>query len=161
MENRYCPNCGQRITEQGAFCINCGYNFSQLNQVSNDISKVDVSNISENANMNNSNINNNMNMDNNNNVFNDVNNYNTNVNQQVASYTNGMAIAGFVVSIVSLCCCCYSSFLAIIGIILSIIGLSNANNNGGKGKGYAIAGIVTSGISIFLSIIFIVIMMFA
>ena len=152
MENRYCPNCGQKITEQGAFCINCGYNFSQLNrvdQVSSDIPKVDVNNISEN----------NMNM--NNSTFNGVDNYNTNVNQQAPSYTNGMAIAGFVVSMVSLCCCCYSSFLAIIGLILSIIGLTNANNNGGKGKGYAIAGIVTSGISIFLSMIFIIIMMFA
>ncbi len=28
---RFCPSCGQEITEEGTFCINCGYNLNQNN----------------------------------------------------------------------------------------------------------------------------------
>ena len=63
---------------------------------------------------------------------------------------NGMAIAGFV--------CSFFSFLAVIGLILSIVGLqrSKTPEYNGKGKGLAIAGIVLSCITIFYWIIIIV-----
>ena len=55
--------------------------------------------------------------------------------------TNGLAIAGFVVSLVSmvLCCC---GLLGLVGLILSAVGLSQINKKGQKGKGLAIAGLV-------------------
>ena len=61
-----------------------------------------------------------------------------------------MAIAGFVISLVSLLCCGYSSWL---GLIFSIIGLVNANKNEGEGKGLAIAGIVISSILLIIIVL--------
>lgn len=70
------------------------------------------------------------------------------------SKTNGLAVAGFVLSIISLCCCGVTS---IFGLIFSIIGLVDCNNKNQEGKGLAIAGIIISGIFILLSIIICVI----
>ncbi len=55
---------------------------------------------------------------------------------------NGIAIAGFVLS--------FFSFAAVIGLILSIVGLQKSKTPelNGKGKGLAIAGIVLSCITI-------------
>ena len=139
--NKFCPSCGQEITEEGTFCINCGYNLSQLNQVQDEV-QVQVQN--PNPNQNNYN----------NNNFNG--NYNQNV-QMVPTYTNGMAITGFVLGIVSLLCCCYTSILAVVGIVFAIVGLNNANTHGGIGKGFAIAGIVLNSISILIAFIYIAI----
>lgn len=55
--------------------------------------------------------------------------------------TNGLCVAGFVVSLVSILCCGLTS---IIGLILSIVGLILANKRGQGGKGMAIAGIIIS-----------------
>ncbi len=63
--------------------------------------------------------------------------------------TNGFAIAGFVISIVSIFCCALPSWL---GLVFSIIGLVNANKGKGEGKGLAIAGIVISAILLVLLI---------
>lgn len=62
--------------------------------------------------------------------------------------TNGLAIAGFVISIVSPICCCGT--LSVLSLIFSIIGLSQINKNSEDGKGLAIAGIVISGVSILI-----------
>lgn len=75
-----------------------------------------------------------------------VNNVVTSVNQK----TEGTAIAGFVVSLVSMLCCGGTST---IGLILSIIGLILCNKNNTKGKGFAIAGIVISSILFILLIV--------
>lgn len=55
--------------------------------------------------------------------------------------TNGLCVAGFVVSLISILCCGLTSF---IGLILSIVGLILANKRGQGGKGMAIAGIIIS-----------------
>lgn len=55
---------------------------------------------------------------------------------------NGMAIAGFVCSF----------FIAIIGLILSIIGLTQVNKTKEKGKGLAIAGIIIAAVEMIGSI---------
>ena len=66
---------------------------------------------------------------------------------------NGVAVAGFVTSLVfSLCFCGIFSWLS---LILSIIGLSKAKDYEGKGKGFAIAGIIISALSLILLIAFI------
>lgn len=75
------------------------------------------------------------------------------VNQTIVTEkrkSNGMAVAGFVISLVSLICCGGSSFL---GLVFSIIGLVNAKNCDGEGKGLAIAGIIISSIFIVIFII--------
>lgn len=64
--------------------------------------------------------------------------------------TNPLAITGFVISLVSFLCCGYCS---IVGLIFSIIGLSQINKNNGKGRGLAIAGIVLSSVGLLVLII--------
>ena len=66
--------------------------------------------------------------------------------------TNGLCVAGFVVSLVSILCCGLTS---IIGLILSIVGLILANKRGQGGKGMAIAGIIISALFtlLFLAIV--------
>ena len=54
---------------------------------------------------------------------------------------SGLAIAGFVVSIISIFCC---GFTAIIGLILSIAGMISASKKNKKGMGFAIAGLIIS-----------------
>lgn len=63
--------------------------------------------------------------------------------QPVYDDSNPLAVAGFVLSF----------FIAIAGLICSIIGLTKANKEGRKYKGLAIAGIIISIASIVLSII--------
>lgn len=60
---------------------------------------------------------------------------------------NGIAIAGFICAILG---------FNIIGIILSAIGISNANKNGGKNKGLAIAGVIISCIRLVIAIIVVI-----
>ena len=75
-----------------------------------------------------------------------------NINQTIINnpkQANGFAIAGFVLSLISLLCCGTTSVL---GLVFSIIGLVNANKQNGEGKGLAIAGIVISSIMIILFI---------
>ena len=68
-----------------------------------------------------------------------------------AKKTNGLAIAGFVVSLVSLLCC---GACSVVGLVLSIVGLVQAKKYDGNGKGMAIAGIIIGAIAIVLWIVF-------
>ncbi len=80
---------------------------------------------------------------------------NTNVSVNNTVYvqkkTNGFAIAGFVISLVSIFCCGGTAWL---GLVFSIIGLVNANKSDGEGKGLAIAGIVIGAILLLLLVAF-------
>ena len=60
---------------------------------------------------------------------------------------NGIAIAGFICAILG---------FNILGIILSAIGISNANKTDGKNKGLAIAGVIISCIRLVIAIIAII-----
>ena len=71
--------------------------------------------------------------------------------------TNGLAIAGFVLSLTSI----ILSPLAILGLIFSIIGLTQINKNGEEGKGFAVAGIIVSAVLLFFILIFLLIFLFA
>lgn len=73
--------------------------------------------------------------------------------------SNGLAIAGMVVGIVSICFPFYS-IVAIVGLILSILGF-NKSKQTNKNKGIAIAGIVCSIIGIIIGIIQIIIVIAA
>ena len=71
---------------------------------------------------------------------------------------NGLAIAGMVLGIVSLAtfCAWYLSIpCAIVGLILSVVGLKKSQIVG-KGHGMALAGVITSVIAIGLAILVII-----
>ena len=63
---------------------------------------------------------------------------------------NGLAIAGFVISLVSLLCCGASSW---VGLVFSIIGLCESKKYNNDGKSLAIAGIIISACMLVLWII--------
>ena len=65
-------------------------------------------------------------------------------NNNKVQLTNTMAIVGFVMSF----------FNGLIGLIFSIIGMSQIKKTGEPGKGYALAGIIISAVSMFLGLIF-------
>lgn len=57
--------------------------------------------------------------------------------------TNGMAIAGFVLGLLSLVCCFIGPPFSILGLIFSCVGLAQINKESAQsGKGLAIAGII-------------------
>ncbi len=75
------------------------------------------------------------------------------VNNTAPAHTSDLSVGGFVLSLIGFLCCC--GLPSIIGLVLSIVGLSNINNgkcpNGNKGL--AIAGIILGSISILFSIV--------
>ena len=92
--------------------------------------------------------------------FNDLSTQNNNVITPVSvssDYTNGMGIAGLVISIVSFICCCGS--LSWLSLIFSIIGLSKAKQNNGAGKGISLAGLILSIIGLLIIILYVVFFM--
>ena len=64
--------------------------------------------------------------------------------QQHPTRSNTVAIVGFV----------FAFLIPLVGLICSIIGVNNAKNCGGSGKGLAIAGIIVSIVMMILSAIF-------
>ncbi|MBO5120553.1 MAG: DUF4190 domain-containing protein [Bacilli bacterium] len=126
--NQHCPACGTKIEGDSKFCTTCGYSLE---------TKVNNQNSSQASNTNATNTNY------------DINN-NFTTYEGVKQYTNGMAIAGLVISIVSLILCCGS--ISLIGLIFSIIGMNKAEQNNDIGKGIAIGGLVVNilGILLFL-----------
>lgn len=76
--------------------------------------------------------------------------------QPVEKESQGMAIAGMVLGILSLVCCCtgYVALVAgIVGFVLSLIALIQKK----PGKGMAIAGIVCASVSIIMLVVMIII----
>ena len=125
---KFCRECGKELEQNSKFCKNCG---TKIEEEKTEEANASNENTNESA----------------------ASNAGTNVtyNQTyVTKKSNGMAIAGFVISLVSLLCCGYSSWL---GLIFSIIGLVNANKNEGEGKGLAISGIVISSILFILIVL--------
>ncbi len=64
----------------------------------------------------------------------------------VKDNNNSMATAGFVVSLISWLLCCGS--FSWLSLIFSIVGLVQAKDKNGNGKGLAIAGIIISAIAL-------------
>lgn len=118
---RFCSNCGSEVGLDDNVCGNCG-------NVINNNASIPVNN------------------------FQSVNNAQSFNNSQPIqnNQTDGFAVAGFILSLVSILCCGGTSFL---GLIFSIIGLVNCNNTGKGGKGLAIAGIVLSAIILIIFIL--------
>ena len=68
-------------------------------------------------------------------------------NTQKYQPSNTMALVGFVMSF----------FNCIVGLILSIIGMSQIKKTGEPGKGFALAGIIISSVSLVFTTIFLII----
>jgi hypothetical protein len=68
--------------------------------------------------------------------------------------TNSYAQAGMIFGILSLVCCCCGFPFGILGLVFSLIGLSqiNANPQLHEGRGMAIAGLILSILSLLLSV---------
>lgn len=84
-----------------------------------------------------------------------VNNSNaTEINNQSNNYvkTNGFAVAGFVISLVSLLIN-FWGIVGLLGTIFSAIALNEINKHNEKGKGMAIAGLIIGIIGIIWGII--------
>jgi hypothetical protein len=66
--------------------------------------------------------------------------------------TNSYAQAGMIFGILSLVCCCCGFPFGILGLVFSLVGLSqiNAHPELHEGRGMAIAGLVLSGLSLLL-----------
>ena len=78
------------------------------------------------------------------------------VNQNVSvKKSNGMAIAGFVISIVSSVLCC--GIFNWLSLIFSIIGLVKSKEQDGEGKGLAIAGIVISAVLLVIYLLWMIV----
>lgn len=127
----YCSKCGTEVSDGYAFCSNCGAELAKNDNVS------------------------------------EVNNYvapqqnqavppalplqyqesynNTQPQPQNAKF-NGMSIAGFILSLCAFLIDEAGIVCAILGLVFSIIGLASKNQLKSKGKGFAIAGLVISGI---------------
>lgn len=74
---------------------------------------------------------------------------------------NGFAVAGLVLGIFSLTiglCCCYGVPFNVLGLIFSLIGLSQINNDPRRytGRGIAITAIVLCIVSIFLAVLLLI-----
>ena len=68
--------------------------------------------------------------------------------------TNGMAVAGFLLSLFALFCCCCGPVPSILGLVFSCIGLVQTNRDPlQSGRGLAIAGIVLAAIGLMISLI--------
>lgn len=73
--------------------------------------------------------------------------YNENYSENFSDRSNAIAIVGFVLSF----------FVAIAGLVCSIIGYKAAKNEGREHGGLALAGIIISAVSMVLSLIFTII----
>ena len=118
---KYCVNCGTKLEKGAKTCSYCGFTVEGADDNSNNNTTNDT-------------------------TVNTVKNQNVNVQQ-----ANGLAIAGFVTSLVSLICCCGG--ISIVSLILSIVGLIQSKKLNDSGKGMAIAGIILSAIAILFSLI--------
>lgn len=70
----------------------------------------------------------------------------------VNNSTNGMAIAGFVLGLISLIINLFW-IPSILGIVFSAVGLAQISKSNQKGKVFAIVGLITSAISIIFAIL--------
>ncbi len=152
---KYCTNCGAEIAEGAKFCSNCGtkneediYSAEEFKQEELDI-KYEEEPYTEES------------------VYGGTEIYQAPVFQsQMQSYEMpsiaqtgngniGCSIASMVCGIVSLVCCCFwyfSVLLAIAAIVLGIVSIKNEY----EGKGMAIAGLITGGITIFALIVLLI-----
>lgn len=128
----YCSKCGTEVSDGYAFCSNCGAELAEKNNASE--------------------INNSVAPQQQNQAVQPTlplqyqENYNNTQPQTQNAKFNGMSIAGFILSLCAFLTDEAGIICAILGLVFSIIGLASKNQFKSKGKGFAIAGLVISGI---------------
>ena len=127
---KFCTNCGAEISEGYAFCEQCGTPVDEKGNAHGNNNKASQGNGGT-----------------------PVNVYNNTVIQQKKG--NGLAVAGFVISLVNAILCCGS--FSLISLIFSIVGVVKAKDCNGEGKGLAIAGIIISALCMVGWLIYIII----
>lgn len=82
----------------------------------------------------------------------------SNTQNNTVKPTNGLAIGGFILSIIGLLLSVFiiGIPLCVIGLILSIIGLFKAKSLNGSGKGLAIAGTIINGLVTIISVVILI-----
>ena len=125
----FCVHCGNNLEGGANVCPNCGAKVEDANEA---VETVVVDNPVPNANQ----------------AYQGAQPTYQNTNSKP---TNGLAIAGFITSLVSMFLCCGS--ISLISLILSILGVVDAKKKSGSGNGLAIAGIIISVVGMLLVII--------
>lgn len=126
---KFCQSCGYEIPEGSLYCEKCGSPVEPVAPVA-PVQSVPVQNPQV--------------------VYQNV--------TVTPSKTNGFAIAGFVLSIISIFLCCGGLVTGIPGLVLSILGLRDISKNNEGGKGLAIAGIIISSIMLAFSLFYLLIL---
>jgi len=180
---KFCTNCGAEIAEESKFCIHCGVKYEEKSSdVKSEYDEMWGSVLGEEASKENKQETfysaeelENSELDiKYEDVYEEESEYGGNVVYQMpkafsealgydnqSAYVNaengnkGLSIASMVCGILSLVCCClwyFSVILAIAAIVMGIISIKNSN----EGKGMAIAGLVTGGITIFALLVILI-----
>lgn len=157
-----CKNCGAQIAEEAKFCPQCGTPAAESIQTA-EIANEQTVNTQIPPNSINNNTYNTAGAQPNYTAQNlNAQNYNAVPNYTYQPYqiqkTNGMCIAGFIVSLVGMFSIPLIS--GIVGIILSIIGVKKVNISNEKGKGFGIAGIIVGAVNILVGIIIIILFVY-
>ena len=118
--SKFCANCGAEVSDGFAFCEKCGSPVDGGKQTKN-VETPQPQPV-----------------------------YNNTYNVAPAKKTNGLALGGFITTLVSTFLCC--GMFNLVGLILCIVGLVKAKDYDGNGKGLAIAGIVICVVVTVLSI---------
>lgn len=127
----YCPSCGKEVNEEHNFCKYCGSNLKEKEQEEVETIIVEDPKII------------------------DMKETKTEVKNEEKDY-NICAILGFIAGIISI----FFSFYGLINtaaIVLSAVALNQIKKTGEQGKGLAIAGLITSIVSIVLFILAVII----
>ena len=120
---KFCVHCGSNLEEGSNVCPNCG---AKVEDMKEEVVETVVVNEPPRQNY-------------------------AGAQQTQSKPTNGLAITGFIMSLVSFIFCCGT--LSPISLILSIIGAVDAGKKNGSGKGMAIAGIIISAVTVVFAII--------
>lgn len=148
-----CRYCGQEVNDKNKYCPNCGSMIAEFEHPNTIIDgedekekKTKVNKSINDVNQQSTQEENKANVENNKIDLNKLNPDNAPV--PADAKTNGLAIAGFIISLVA-CCLWFFSMLtyarfacAVVGIVLSSIGMSQTKIKNQKGRGFAIAGLI-------------------
>lgn len=132
---KYCSHCGSQNEDSTRYCVNCGAGFpvsepvqepvySSVPEAAPEPASEPVSNPYYQQTYN-------------------TDYYKPTMSDMETKTVSGLAVAGFVISLVSILCCGATS---VIGLIFSIAGLISASRKNKSGLGLAIAGLIISGI---------------
>lgn len=130
---KYCSHCGSQNEDSTRYCVNCGAGFPVSEPAQEQVYSPEPEPAPAPEPVSNPYYQQTYNTD----------YYRPTMNDMETKTVSGLAVAGFVISLVSILCCGATS---VIGLIFSIAGLISASRKSKSGLGLAIAGLIISGI---------------